>query len=61
VLPQGCKDLLDVLKLAQKAEQNATVRLPILPSATFEDFKAEFDHLVRFDQEWRDYFANQRA
>ena len=61
LLPEGCKDLIAVLKMAQKVERKETNRFPILPSAPFEDFDAEVAHLVRIDKEWRDYFANQRA
>ena len=57
LLPEGCKDLIDVLNLQKKTAQGRTVH-PSPPSNEAKDeFQAEFECLAKLDQEWRDHFG----
>ena len=61
LLPDNCKDLIDVLKLEAKRNRKQTIPSEFLPSAPFEDATAELQHLIRVHLEWENYFARQSA
>jgi hypothetical protein len=60
-LPEGCKDLIDVLRLAQETERKEAAFITMLPNAPFEDLTAEYEHLAQLDREWREYFQRQNG
>ncbi len=60
LLPEGCKDLIDALKL-QERENTAkkASALPPLSNEPKDEFQAEFERLAKLDQQWRDHFGSR--
>jgi len=61
LLPDNCKDLIDVLKLEAKRNRKQTIPPEFLASAPFDDAAAELERLLCIHLEWEDFFARQNA